>query len=106
MKNYNYYEAVVVNSEDEKEKEFSVKAMKIVDKVIFWIVYAFAVIAFVLLIGKGFEQIYEATEILDEIYNTDLFGMFEFTIAMSSAFYAVKFALLKLRKLLVEKTTK
>ena len=106
MKNYNYYEAVVVNSEDEKEKEFSVKAMKIVDKVIFWIIYAFAVIAFVLLIDKGFEQMYEATEILDEIYNTDLFNMFEFTIAMSSAFYTVKFALLKLRKLLVEKTTK
>ena len=106
MKNYNYYEAVVVNSEDEKEREFSVKAMKIVDKVIFWIVYAFCTIAFVLLIDKGFEQIYEATEILDEIYNTDLFTMFEFTISMASAFYAVKFALLKLRKLLVEKTTK
>lgn len=106
MKNYNYYETVVVNSEDEKEKEFSVKAMKIVDKVIFWIVYAFAVIAFVLLIDKGFEQLYEATEILDEVYNTNMFNMFEFTIAMSSAFYAVKFALLKLRKLLVEKTTK
>lgn len=106
MKNYNYYEAVVVNSEEEKEKEFSVKTMKIVDKVIFWIVYAFAVIALVLLIDKGFEQIYEATEILDEVYGTDLFGMFEFTISMASAFHAVKFVLEKLRKLLVEKTTK
>lgn len=102
----NYYEAVVVESKEMKEKDASRKAMKIVDKFIFWISYT-ALFCLMIVVNTNIADLmYLNTGILDAIYDSALVTGLEIALSLSSGFYLTKWILKVVHTAILKEITK